>query len=648
MGLSWISGDGISRIVVAREGLPVNWTPTDLSTYTANASFGSGTELGTGNYVVYNGSGSSFTLTNLTEGTIYYFKIFEYGCTPGNEDYLTSGTVEEGYATTLPNNITGLTIDCSTGSTMEVSWNLPIGNYDGILVTVLQGGTPPAPECDGIGLNNPMTDYASASVYCANASGAKYVYNGIGTNVSISGLTPGESYTVKAFVYKNSAWSTGIEVTEVAELSDVSFLNAACGNTSSLVGWSNPNIACFEEVMIVAHTASISGIPSGTYTANSSSYTDLLNPTFPGGGVVVYTGTGEFVDVTSLSNNTTYYFKAFVRNGTDWSSGVEDNCMPTTASILDYGDLAIVGINTDTDDADINNDPDEIQFVCFKPITTLTAIDMTDNGYERLYADLWADSEGFLRFTRTGADLPAGTIVTVRGRNAAGNWHVFIGDGTDTHTLVNDDANWIVTDGGVGNQLFDLNVNDQIWIMQGGEWVNPSGLHNSTYTGKVLYGWTAVGWEPAPGYDDTKGSTIFPSSGCSVTNLVGVDNEDKVRYNGPVTDATQREWISRFNDEVLWIGSGTTAEYDASGTLPDEIVILTGGFSTTAQWTGETSTDWDDCTNWLNLKVPDATTNVSFITDNCYNDIVLLPGQIVYFNYLTITGTLATHNIKIE
>jgi hypothetical protein len=650
MAVNWTSGNGTSRIVVAREGLPVNWTPTDLNTYAANASFGSGTELGTGNYVVYNGSGSSTTVTNLTAGSTYYFMIYEYGCAPGNEDYLTSGTAEEGHATTLPNDVFGLKINCATTSSMEINWSLPSGSYDAVLITILEGGTPENPTCDGSSLTNPLTDYGLADVYCGTST-AKYVFNGIGTNVSVTNLNPGASYTVKAFVYKNSSWSTGVSVTGTATVSDVTGLQANCGNTTSLLGWDNPNLACFDEVMVVAHTATIAGIPSGIYTANSSSYTDPLNPAIPGGGVVVYNGIGESVSITSLTNNTTYYFKVFVRSGSDWSDGTETWCTPSTAVVLNYGDLAIVGINTDITGLTVK--PDEIQLVSFVSLTTGTSFDFTDNGYERLYPGLWADSEGTIRFTRTGADLPAGTVITIQGLSNSANPVL----GTDYNIFVcgaNDNTNWSVSSinnntAGTTGGPYDLNVNDQIWIMQGGNWSNGGvlGDHDATYSGNVLYGWTAIGWEPSPGYDDTKGSTVFEGSGCATTNVAGKTYPDKTRYTGPITQTSQIGWIGRFNDPSNWTDYGDNPSYFAGGTLPCVILINYDVVST--QWTGVTNTDWDNCANWNILRVPDQSTDVVFDNTSCVNDIVIKAGEMPVCRNLTINGNAtAVHFIKME
>ena len=47
-----------------------------------------------------------------------------------------------------------------------------------------------------------------------------------------------------------------------------------------------------------------------------------------GGGNVVYKGTVSNQTVTSLTNGTTYYFKFFTRNGTNWSAGVETSATP--------------------------------------------------------------------------------------------------------------------------------------------------------------------------------------------------------------------------------------------------------------------------------------------------------------------------------
>jgi M6 family metalloprotease-like protein len=81
MTIGCTRGNGSSIIIVARQGSAVNTNPIDGITYTANAAFGSGTQIGTGNYVVYKGTGNSVNITALTSGTNYHYAIYEYNST---------------------------------------------------------------------------------------------------------------------------------------------------------------------------------------------------------------------------------------------------------------------------------------------------------------------------------------------------------------------------------------------------------------------------------------------------------------------------------------------------------------------------------------------------------------------------------------
>jgi len=107
MTLNWVRGNGNAVVVVARAGSPVNIDPFGESTLTANSSFGSGTQLGTGNFVVYNGTGNAVNLTSLASGTTYYFAFYEYNLT--SNCYMTPAML--GNATTK-----GLPPYCTAGS----------------------------------------------------------------------------------------------------------------------------------------------------------------------------------------------------------------------------------------------------------------------------------------------------------------------------------------------------------------------------------------------------------------------------------------------------------------------------------------------------------------------------------------------------
>ncbi|HXC05997.1 MAG TPA: choice-of-anchor J domain-containing protein, partial [Bacteroidia bacterium] len=89
-GVSWTNGNGANRIVVAKAGSAVAGTPVNASGYVANSSFGSGSSIAAGEYVVYSGSGTSVTVTTLSASTTYFFKVFEDNGTTGCESYKTT------------------------------------------------------------------------------------------------------------------------------------------------------------------------------------------------------------------------------------------------------------------------------------------------------------------------------------------------------------------------------------------------------------------------------------------------------------------------------------------------------------------------------------------------------------------------------
>jgi len=81
LDVSWTRGSGANVLVVARESNPINPGPVDGETYSADAVFEAGSEIGNGNFVVYNGTGSSVTITGLNSGKQYYFAVYEYSST---------------------------------------------------------------------------------------------------------------------------------------------------------------------------------------------------------------------------------------------------------------------------------------------------------------------------------------------------------------------------------------------------------------------------------------------------------------------------------------------------------------------------------------------------------------------------------------
>jgi hypothetical protein len=100
------AGDGNKQAIFMRQGAPANAPAVDNTTYTANAAFGSGSQIGTtGWFCVYNGTpGFDVQITNLSANTEYTIHIVEYNGSAGSERYNVANDANNRVSvTTLPN-----------------------------------------------------------------------------------------------------------------------------------------------------------------------------------------------------------------------------------------------------------------------------------------------------------------------------------------------------------------------------------------------------------------------------------------------------------------------------------------------------------------------------------------------------------------
>jgi hypothetical protein len=95
---------------------------------------------------------------------------------------------------------------------------------------------------------------------------------------------------------------------------------------------------------------------------------------------------------------------------------------------------------------------------------------------QKQFAGLWGGTEGLITITRTGSVLPKGTIVVFESTTA----NVTSPSHYDIYTCGSLDTNWTKTalsGGSIGG--FNLSSDDDIWIMQGGTWINDIGHQSS-------------------------------------------------------------------------------------------------------------------------------------------------------------------------
>jgi hypothetical protein len=667
--LSWSNGGGDKRIVVVREGSPVTFTPSDDTTYTANSSFGSGTDVsGNGEYVVYNDNGNTVSLSGLSAGKHYYAKIFEYNCAAGSEKYYTSGTPAEDVFVTVPNDPADFDTGCITGTSIEFTWSPPAtGNFDGYLLVVREGSSAPhsvdstAPSS----ITTADTDYTAAGEFGSTTPYSKYLYIGTGTSVSITGLTSGTEYTFKLYTYSEVSgvfeYSDGTQTTQTIELNDVSNAHASPGNTKASVYWINPT-GCYDEILVVANeTAGIDFTPSG----DGSAYTANSNYSAP--DQVVYKGNGNNVVVNNLTNGTTYYFEIFVRKGTEWSDGIEVSTTPVDATEFQPGQLIFVGY-----DGQINGSgaDDEYLIATLIDIEPGTTFSLVNSRYEAgaaagVRTDKWggagddaAENPGVAEITYNGtSNIPAGSVLRMQ-VDYSTSFITYLGVITGTtETDQTSDFSAYVVYGNTAVPNISSSGSDQIYLAQGVfifDGSEDTEQANYTLQGTLLHGITnRAAWvdlSDACNGDSSGGNTresrLHPSLNC-----FNVENTDTSAISGfyqndEIHSGSFRDIILGISDSTHWtLGTG---RYDLDPTTTDNddaghTFTISGGHNP-GTWVSTSDTNWFNCSNWETLAVPDQTTDVYIDANSTVNAVV--DNTATYADLFN--GVASCHNLEIS
>jgi len=76
--LNFNRGNGNKVLILAKASSAVDASLTTGNSYVANSVFGIGQQIGSGNFVVYNDTTNVADITGLSQGTSYYFALYEY------------------------------------------------------------------------------------------------------------------------------------------------------------------------------------------------------------------------------------------------------------------------------------------------------------------------------------------------------------------------------------------------------------------------------------------------------------------------------------------------------------------------------------------------------------------------------------------
>jgi gliding motility-associated-like protein len=230
------------------------------------------------------------------------------------------------------------------------------------------------------------------------------------------------------------------------------------------------------------------------------------------------------------------------------------------------GDLAVLGINAHNPACSGLNSEDQYSFVCFKDIVAGTVLDLTDNGWERVNPGLFGDTEGTLRMT-FNSTIPKGEVITISSiNNNPGESYSCVSHPPGTIDFVNINVP-------SGNAMNMNSGGDQLFFMQGGTWNSGPGTHDASYTGgNILFGFSTSDWDVSSG--TSQESHLHPDVASCFHMEPTIGQTDYLKYTGPMTAATQLDWIERIKNPANWTPFANCAAYNsAAPNYPQPIVL---------------------------------------------------------------------------
>jgi hypothetical protein len=315
--LGWTPGNGTRRIIICKAGSNVTFSPQNGVDYAENTVFGSGQQVASGEFVIYDNAFSSFYVTGLSPATQYFFKIVEYNGTGATAEYLNSSFLTGSASTSAVPTIQVSNASFSNITTNSMTVNWTEGNGQRRLIVVRQGSPVNA-------------DPVNSQQYSVNSSfgngatigtGNYTVYNSTGNGTSITNLQPGTQYFFAFYEfngsgqpqYKTPAYTTNVTTRSIPTIASSNVIIAKTDGKELSLNWTNGNGQ--RRIIVANQSSNITSVP-----VNGTDYN--ANPVFGSGQQL---GAGEYVvfddnfnaaTITGLNPATTYFFKLFEYDGT--------------------------------------------------------------------------------------------------------------------------------------------------------------------------------------------------------------------------------------------------------------------------------------------------------------------------------------------
>lgn len=314
------SGAGANRVIIAKKGSTVTGLPTDGMDYPDNSTFGSGTQIAPGEFVVYDGAGTGAFIYNLEPNTTYYFAVFEYNGTGSNTLYLTSQylSFSRSTATTPAAQTQSISFANVFPNSVKINCTLPAAGAGSARIILMKAGSP----VEASAIPQDLTLYAANSIYGTNyqfPGGSYVVYSGTANTMTVTGLLANTTYHVAVMeyngatnpVYRTASPAIGSFTTPERPTQSVTGVatNGFDGNGMN-VRWTDAAANGIGRLVIAREGQPVTAVPvdGQTYTAgvNFGDGTEVMPGQF-----VMYKGINYNFDARKLKQGTTYYFTVF-------------------------------------------------------------------------------------------------------------------------------------------------------------------------------------------------------------------------------------------------------------------------------------------------------------------------------------------------
>jgi hypothetical protein len=294
MTINWSgSGNGDGVIVVVKAGsTPTD--PSDNTSYTANTTFGSGTDVGSSSFVVFNGSGSSVTVTGLTASTTYHVSVYSRNCTGSSIKINTTSPLSGSQITLAPDlaaHPVSFTAASTIGGQVDLSFTAAstISNAFGYIILQKTVSNPTGTPTDA-------TSYSIGGTI-GDGTVADIITDASQTSTTISGLNSSIAYYYSIIPFSYDGTNAGtynyytaptIPTANATTPAAVTRYAVASGNWNATSTWSSSSGG-----------ASGASVPTGSDVVYTDGTHTVTVTAAASCGQLNFSGTGSAVSVNS-------------------------------------------------------------------------------------------------------------------------------------------------------------------------------------------------------------------------------------------------------------------------------------------------------------------------------------------------------------